>query len=353
MRTDPALNLLLSQLQQCSGPTLVIADEQLDCAAIDAGRRDIQYISNRYDIADTLRRRGADVYFNDFDFTRFAAHGLRQVIYRISKEKPLVHHIISSAARLLADGGSLVLIGHKNEGLDSYRKKAAVLLGGSVTRTRTKKGYTALSIARGESQGSAPDDSAYTTPRLAVSTSEGTDFYSKPGVYGWQKIDRGSELLIEVFKQHLAQRPPQIPPSVLDLGCGYGFLSVMAAHLTGGRVVATDNNCAAITVCEKNFARYNIDGQVIADDCGAHIEERFDFVLCNPPFHQGFDTKSSLTDKFLQQAHAHTSDGGTVFFVVNEFIEIEARAASLFSQRQELARTNGFKVYRLGDACPQ
>ena len=34
--------------------------------------------------------------------------------------------------------------------------------------------------------------------------------------------------------------------SVLDLGCGYGYLSIRASRVTKAKIIATDNNAAAI-----------------------------------------------------------------------------------------------------------
>jgi len=65
------------------------------------------------------------------------------------------------------------------------------------------------------------------TPELSVQT--------KPGIFGWRKEDPGSALLASVA---------DIPggASVLDLGCGYGYLAIRAAQRGAGRVWATDSN---------------------------------------------------------------------------------------------------------------
>ena len=66
--------------------------------------------------------------------------------------------------------------------------------------------------------------------------------YSKPGIYGWQKIDRGSALLIEQLSDVLASMA-RAPKRLADLGCGYGYLSIMAAQqLPDCQWLMTDNN---------------------------------------------------------------------------------------------------------------
>jgi 16S rRNA (guanine1207-N2)-methyltransferase len=202
-------------------------------------------------------------------------------------------------------------------------------------------------LTRSQHIGPKLDDSDYTLTREVVATDEGLTFYSKPGIYGWQKVDVGSALLVAAMQQDLHADPSTPAPAILDLGCGYGYLAVMAALSTGGSVLATDNNMAAIIACEKNLRHHRITGCALADDCGASIVQSFDLVVCNPPFHQGFDTSRSITEKFLGAARQHLRPRGRAYFVVNRFIEIEARARHLFGSVEQIKCERGFKILRM------
>ena len=83
------------------------------------------------------------------------------------------------------------------------------------------------------------------------------------------------------------------------------------------------------------------------DDCAQQLTERFDLVLCNPPFHQGFATSTDLTGRFLEAAAAHLAPGGAAVFVVNQFIGLEARARACFARSAVLRQQDGFKVVLL------
>jgi 16S rRNA (guanine1207-N2)-methyltransferase len=344
---DPALNLLLAQLRHTEDRVLVIADEHLANLANPPAHAHLQYISNRVDVANTLQAHGARVDLTDFELDRYPANSFCRIVYRISKEKAVVHHIINGAPRLLTDTGELVLIGHKQEGLNSYSKHAAQRLGGSVSKQRDSGGYTAVSLGNSDHPGVALDDSDYTSLRQVVACAPDISLYSKPGIYGWQKLDRGSELMIKVLGAEIEANRLKLPGAALDLGCGYGYLSAMLAELGVGTLVATDNNIAAVHACAKNFAHLGIGGSVVADDCARTIDQRFDLVVCNPPFHQGFDTSHQLTEKFLHQARAHLLDTGSAWFVVNRFIDIESKARNVFSGVVEVHCEAGFKVLRL------
>jgi len=166
---------------------------------------------------------------------------------------------------------------------------------------------------------------------------------SKPGVFGWNKIDRGSALLIEYLPTLLAQLASS-PTTVVDLGCGYGYISAMAHALAPVHYLATDNNVAAVAACRENFKRLDIAGQVSLDNCGQSLAAKADLVLCNPPFHQGFELENSLTLQFLRSAKGLLKNNGTALFVVNSFIGLEKSSKGLFADCQVVVNNGSFKL---------
>src|SRR5690606_33030346 len=124
-------------------------------------------------------------------------------------------------------------------------------------------------------------------------------------------------------------------------------LSLMAAQHGQFHITATDNCAAAITACRHNFAAHCISGEVIAADCGDGIEARYDVILCNPPFHQGFGEERSLTEKFLAAAKRLLTPKGRALFVVNRFVPLEGLAEKLFIGVEVVLENPGFKVVEL------
>ena len=94
--------------------------------------------------------------------------------------------------------------------------------------------------------------------------------YSKPGVYGWKKIDTGSKLLIDTVKPILRNMNTETL-SVLDLGCGYGYLTLCLTDLAFRKYLATDNNAAALIAAQRNFAERELTVDLSLDDCGKHL----------------------------------------------------------------------------------
>lgn len=405
--TDTAVEHLLNHIQQQASsarnhlPILWLADENAlgQAKPLCSLKTELHLITNRYDIYTQFKAEGFTSFFSDFN-TPVENTAYSQVFIRIAKEKPVTHHLINLAYRLLEEGGTLTLCGEKSEGIKSYFTKARALFGGTEPLQKNGKVYEAVLTKTASSVSPQPwlDDSDYpqlrpvgllrpmrsptpraaeaprpdtpdiqvvTTPYNNTTATETIDkasppqvventyspetftFYSKPGVFGWNKIDPGSAFLIEQLDTFIEQMatPPQ---SLLDLGCGYGFLTLMSYHLPVQHRVATDNNATALLAAQKNIDLSGINVDLIADDCGENITEKFDLILCNPPFHQGFNIDSQLTEKFLRNTQRLLTPKGAALYVVNQFIPLEQKASSLFGTIVQIAENRSFKVIELG-----
>jgi 16S rRNA (guanine1207-N2)-methyltransferase len=346
--TDPFFQLLLQQASKIRGPQLLIADENLKSAPLHLLlNQNITLITNRFDVGEQAHAAGLNYHFSDFDFSSLADNSFDQLLYRVSKEKSVTHHIINSAQRLLKQEGNLVLAGEKNDGVKTYTDKACRYFG-SATKPK-KQGTTYISVISNQQRSVEPllDDCNYSQLRSCITVDNQT-FFSKPGLFGWNKVDQGSAFLADFlskFFQHLGAEPKQ----VLDLGCGYGYLSLMASKHTNAQITATDNNAAAISACSKNFSEFSINGEVIAGDCAGNINKKFDAVLCNPPFHQGFDTDNVLTQCFVDSSYQHLNQGGKALFVANRFVPIERCAEKLYKTKnmEKIADNKSFKLLLL------
>lgn len=346
---DRALTALIEALAATAGqPALWIIDADTEPTAIATARVNpatTTVLTNRFEQAAAARARGFDTRFSDYDFDQLPGDAPTVIGYRIGKDKALVHHVITRAGHCLAPGGMLALAGCKNEGFATYRKKAAAWLNGAGEVRHLGSGCSIATLTCGESLGEPPEDRHY-CDYITVVDNDGHAFASKPGVFGFDRVDRGSALLLEVFRERLTHWLAR-PRSVLDLGCGFGLLAINAALACDAEVVATDHNLAAVTACRRNFEQFHLRGRVVVDDCAAAIDECFDTVLCNPPFHRGFRVAGDLTARFIAAAAAHLTRNGRALFVVNEFIALERAAVTYFAQIQLRRHESGFKVFEL------
>ncbi|WP_086932233.1 class I SAM-dependent methyltransferase [Agarilytica rhodophyticola] len=355
---------------------LLVADENITNDVLEILKTyHANVLTNRKDIAQQCHQLDIAHYFSDFDFTSIE-FPLDCIVYRISKERPVCHFVFNQLTKQLKDQGTLIIAGKKNEGIKGYYQKLVKDLKFSGHLKKQKEHYIAtLQKTSLSSQARPLDDKNYQQlDQIEIDSPEfgHLSFYSKPGVYGWNKIDKGSHILWQTCMEDM-QKNGVKPSSVVDLGCGYGYLSMQVLSTyknttykntsyqdTGYRddtltslqqLHATDNNAAAIKCCKKNIqishSTSEITVSVSADDCGQSIGKEFDLLLSNPPFHQGFDHSKSLTDKFLKNAAKLLNAQGVAYFVVNAFIGIEKNAEKYFNNVRTIKNTGQFKVIKL------
>lgn len=347
MMTDAPTTWLLQHIHRHStSKSLWFSDENVLRQLPDAHNwsQKPALITNRWDIAEQAKQSGFITHFNDFDLSSIADNSLDNIFYRISKEKAVTHHLINQAQRVLQPNGILWISGQKNEGVKTYIEKASVLFGCEKNIQKDGMSYSSQLIKK-INPGARLNDEDYPHLRECLMVN-GQTLLSKPGQFGWNKIDRGSEFLISELAQ-LCSSTKQCFEHSLDLGCGYGYLTIASQHLPIKQRTLTDNNAAALATAKANCERLKITADVIAADAGAQLENKFDLILCNPPFHQGFSVDGDLTDKFLHNAATLLIGNGVAYFVVNQFIAVEKKAAPYFKHINIIAQNKSFKVFEL------
>lgn len=345
MTRDTALLPLLTA-EAADVPLLLVLDEQ--ATALPPPRvPGSRVLTNRCDVAAAAAEAGWSAHFSDFCFDASLGSACTDVRYRLSKEKRVVEHVLQSAWQWLPVGGVLRLAGYKEEGIKTFAARMAEVWQ-VAPRLQRAEGRLHLYALQKQQPPQRLLQSADYRSLQAVGTWGGEVLLSKPGVFGWNRIDEGSALLLEVLAAEWV-RQPATGLRALDLGCGFGLLALALCQAGCADVVATDNNAAALAAAAGTLQRYMAAGQaqVLAADCGAGLAGRFDLLLCNPPFHQGFAVEQQLTERFLQAARRLLRPGGRALFVTNGFVPLERKAAAVFRHVQRLAATSRFQVVGL------
>lgn len=344
---DASFDLLKPLLKSCETESVWVIGEQT-CDYNISANANIKVLSNRIDIINQLTALGWQAEFGDFNFSIFKPGSLSAIFMRVAKERALMHYIINNAAIYLKQDGILYLAGAKNQGIKTYAKNAGMRLAGAFKLKKHGTSYL-LTAKRAQSVNSqALDDRNYACLREFITEGE-LSFYSKPGLFAWDKVDAGSAYLVANLPAFIACiNGLGTIKSILDLGCGMGYLAIHASILCKqAEITATDNNASAIAACRANFDKYQINGQVIADDCASRLTGAFDLVLCNPPFHKGFGIEPDLTHRFVKTAAKLVAHNGAAIFVVNNFIAIEAIAEQYFEQVENFASNDRFKLIQM------
>lgn len=166
-------------------------------------------------------------------------------------------------------------------------------------------------------------------------------FTTKPGIFSWNKIDLGSRILME----HI---PENLRGTGADFGCGYGYLSREILERSDiKKLYAIDADYDALECARDNLKDFD---QV--DYLWADLTEKqkqvlpLDWIVMNPPFHQGKETKIDAGQAFIKNAAGSLKKSGVLYMVANAHLPYENLLESLFSGVQKLYEGQGFKVFR-------
>lgn len=135
-------------------------------------------------------------------------------------------------------------------------------------------------------------------------------FKSDNGVFSKNKIDYASLFLVKTF---FASNKKEIN-SILDVGCGYGFIGITLSKLLNKHIDMVDINKRAVHLCEMNIKQNKADATVWESNVYENVNDKYDLIITNPPIRAG---KSVLMD-FLKGGLARLNKDGELWFVISK-----------------------------------
>ncbi|MEP6833153.1 MAG: methyltransferase [Gemmatimonas sp.] len=265
---------------------------------------------------------------------------------RIPHEKQALHQLLHDAFRVLPLGGRCYIAGANNEGIKTAQKTIADIFGNANKLAEGGSHRVIVSTKRHEQpategifdsaflEGDAFSEMFVTLRGLPLTV------YSRPGVFSWDHVDEATSLLADHITINAGE-------SVLDLGCGSGGLGVTAARLSGtGRVHLVDADIEAVrstrgTIEVSGQKNCNVE---VSDVASAVIDERFDVVVSNPPFHVGKATNLELPLQFIRDAFEVLNPGGRLYLVANRTLPYESMIQEQFGAVTTVHDGQRFKV---------
>ncbi|MDX2184086.1 MAG: methyltransferase [Gemmatimonadaceae bacterium] len=270
------------------------------------------------------------------------------VAIRLPVEKFAVRQLLHDAWHALPVGGRCVVAGANDEGAKSAARMLERVYG-EATVIAQHSGHRAVAAVK--TAKTPADDTDIQDPRFAYDVfhempanlrGESLTLASRPGVFSWEHPDEATTLLADAI---------EIPvgASVLDLGCGSGGLGIVAARLSRtGRVVLVDADAEAVRSARRSVTLASATTcEVMASDvAGAVLDERFDVVVTNPPFHIGKGTDLRVPRQFIADAAQVLPRGGTLWLVANRTLPYEGLLRDQFAQVAIVRDERRFKVLR-------
>jgi 16S rRNA (guanine1207-N2)-methyltransferase len=165
------------------------------------------------------------------------------------------------------------------------------------------------------------------------------EFLTASGVFSKKRVDLGTRLLIESM---------MLPEEgyVLDIGCGYGAVGIVAAAFNPNlRVIMADVNKRAVRLAKENIRINNVHNAEVRR--GRLYEPAkdlaFNCILSNPPVSAGMETVRAI----IAQAQDYMTNKAYFQIVVRSKIggqKLRTLLEENFANVRILARKSGYRV---------
>ncbi len=241
-------------------------------------------------------------------------------------------YVLAQALRALKPGAPLTAFAPKDKG--GSRLKTTLEAFGCKVSEDARRHHRFCSSVRPQAPTGLAEAIAAGAPRIAPSLA----LWSQPGVFSWDRPDPGSVRLLEVL--------PALYGEGADLGCGIGLLA--RAVLTSPKVTAL--TCADIDGRAVACAQHNLDdprAKVVWADLRRPLEGLgdLDFVVMNPPFHDGGMENQALGVAFIEAAAKMLGKRGVCWLVANRHLPYEAALAKAFETVTVRGDAGGYKIF--------
>ncbi len=164
----------------------------------------------------------------------------------------------------------------------------------------------------------------------------GLKFETAPTNFSPNKVDSGTLAMLSVTEFSKKDK-------ILDLGCGYGVVGILAAALAGREnVILCDISECAVRQAKINAELNHLSGlDIRLSDGFSHVpEEDFTLILSNPPYHADFSTAR----RFIEGAFKKLAVGGRIIMVTKRREWYKNKLISTFGGVR-IQEINGYYVF--------
>ena len=154
-------------------------------------------------------------------------------------------------------------------------------------------------------------------------------FKSDNGVFSKNKIDYASLFLVKTF----LATSKKLFNTILDIGCGYGFIGITLSKVLNKKVDMCDINKRAVHLCKMNIDINKVDANVFISDVYENVLDNYDLIITNPPIRAG----KEVLMNFLKGGLARLNKDGELWFVISK----DQGAKSV---KKELEKTNTVEI---------
>jgi 23S rRNA (guanine1835-N2)-methyltransferase len=260
--------------------------------------------------------------------------GATSALLRIPKELSLLEWQLAALTQALPPAAPLLIAG-----MDKHLPRNLMdLLGRYLEAPQAGLGRHKARIFRAR----VPTRPALTPPPASLVLPEyGWQLRVDAGVFSRQQLDIGARF----FLDHI---PAGVDGDICDLGCGNGVIGMMALQRNpSARLWSCDESALALA-----SARHNIGSAFPQRAVQFHLgngldglEQSFDLILLNPPFHRGHAVDDSVARMLFRHARRHLKPGGVLRVIGNSHLDYVTILRRQFGKVTQVARNSKFIIH--------
>ncbi|EQC47983.1 methyltransferase [Bacteriovorax sp. Seq25_V] len=165
-------------------------------------------------------------------------------------------------------------------------------------------------------------------------------FTNYSNVFSRSKLDIGTRFFLENI--------PTGYRRILDLGCGNGVVGIKAKLVNPEADISfADESAMAIRSAKVNFENYFADEPITfwtnCFDSEFH-DEKFDLILCNPPFHQQTIVGDFIALQMFNDAFQSLERGGLLRVIGNRHLNYHIKLKQIFGDSKTIASNSKFVI---------
>lgn len=241
-------------------------------------------------------------------------------------------YVLAQALRALKPSGELVAVAPKDRG--GLRLRGELAAFGCEPAERAQSHQRLCVCLRPAAPAGLDAAIAEGGPQFAAKLG----LWSQPGVFSWDRLDPGSARLLGWLDG--------LAGAGADFGCGVGVLALKALAspvVTGLTLIDVDRRALAAArrnVGDPRAAFLQADLRATAPPLTG-----LDFVVMNPPFHEGGAADRGLGQTFIRRAAQALKPRGVCRLVANIALPYEAALREAFGEARLIDQGGGYKVY--------
>lgn len=329
---SPASEVILRHLDHFADRHLLIAGDLQDTLATQIKAKSVKAYTNQYHQWLPLISAMGDSALFDLLADKSFVKPCNTLIYFWPKNKNEAIFQLRSLCSNLAVGTEIFIVGENRSGV-----KSAVDMMDGITKLKKIDSARRCSLFYGT---------------LSVHTlfhrnnwwqmyhHDNLRVMALPGVFSQSTLDEGSRLLLSTFNEAMVG-------DLLDMACGCGVLATTLGKKNPMlKLTLSDVHAAAVSSSIATLNANELDGRVIASHIYSDIEDAYDWIISNPPFHDGVGTSYQVAEEIIRQAPKYLKKGGKLRIVANSFLPYQDILDRVFGSHEVLASTGKFKVYQ-------